>query len=958
MIRRKLAFFITLNSYVQAIVSGIPPLLLPKAKDKPINSLIAYGGTEQRNLPEGYTELEYIENTGTQYIDTGITDIINSEFELVAQQTELLSGYPTLLGAMENNNLFKVAFAYGSSDQFYTQVGTGSGDFSLSGIPQDTNKHTFKLVTTASSQMFTVDTTSVSTSFTTVSSTDYSLFLFARNRQGTVGNQTKQKVYSFKAKKNGILIADYIPAKRKSDNVIGMYDTVTQTFFTNAGTGDFIAGAPVEPELPAGYVRRNFIYMMNGSYLQTDLVPTYNCKIEMVAKPLTADVAFCGGRTGSVGSGILVSINNNRKFVMDAFGDSGSRYEGTNAIPIDVIYKFVFDNKVGTLYQGDTVVDTHTFTGTDNTGAALAIKGRNDSGTIYYTNGEIYLYSFRMYDNTGVLVADYIPAVKLHPLTVGFYDTVSGTFKTATAGTFAAGTEYTPTHVPTPDTPMDIWCNNGVLKGYVSATGSSTQDGTPTPTNPVEIVNYTQGNMVLRGVGTYLDSYDASTKIITRNVGVTVLDGTENISIFTSSGKTSVFLVPISATGGLGNGNPYTTYSNNFAVDTQFATSAMDDNTIWQRGDNALQFFIRCDTYDNNVAGFKQWLADQYAAGTPVIVVHPLAVSTTETWTENYYADGMQETIGIRTRNLFDDDLFLNVSGWSESGGVYSGANNTLYSAYGTATNGFPVKVKPATQYVLSYTIVDSGSVNNARFRIYYTDSSYDDGPLSGIVTTPTRYTMVSAAGKTISKVVYNYTSGSGTVSFKEVQLEEGTTATDYIAYNDSTAVAEMLLKIDSTYTDEQEIIDGTVTHKVGVKVLDGTENWQSAGNNTGVYIKLGNTGSFVAGIGYCTHSIINPNGPNVVDMNQNEFCLYPNGNMSFKNAHTTGANNTTVWANYLAAQYAAGTPIIVVYALTTSTTESVTAQPMSTTAGDNIAEITQASIDNLQLQVTYYKGA
>ncbi|MBR6838797.1 MAG: hypothetical protein IKM94_04500, partial [Alphaproteobacteria bacterium] len=198
-------------------------------------------------LPAGYTELQYIESTGTQYIDTEITDIVDSEFNLVAQQTALLDGYPTLLGAMDNGE-FKVVFAYGSSANFYTQVGSGSAGFSLSDVPQDTAKHTFKLVTAAQSQTLTIDDTSVTGSYTTVSSRTHSLYLFARNRD-SVANHTKQKVYSFSAKKNGSLIANMVPAKYVSGNTTtyGMYDTVRNKFYQNKGSGTFIAG-PVIPE--------------------------------------------------------------------------------------------------------------------------------------------------------------------------------------------------------------------------------------------------------------------------------------------------------------------------------------------------------------------------------------------------------------------------------------------------------------------------------------------------------------------------------------------------------------------------------------------------------------------------------------------------------------------------------------------------------------------------------------
>ena len=38
---------------------------------------------------------------------------------------------------------------------------------------------------------------------------------------------------------------DLIPCYRKSDDEVGMYDTVSRTFYTNAGTGTFLKGADV-----------------------------------------------------------------------------------------------------------------------------------------------------------------------------------------------------------------------------------------------------------------------------------------------------------------------------------------------------------------------------------------------------------------------------------------------------------------------------------------------------------------------------------------------------------------------------------------------------------------------------------------------------------------------------------------------------------------------------------------
>ena len=60
-------------------------------------------------------------------------------------------------------------------------------------------------------------------------------------------------------------------------------------------------------------------------------------------------------------------------------------------------------------------------------------------------------------------------------------------------------------------------------------------------------------------------------------------------------------------------------------------------------------------------------------------------------------------------------------------------------------------------------------------------------------------------------------------------------------------------------------------------------------------------------------------------------------------------------WKAWLAAQYAAGTPVIVIYPLAEETTESVTPQALSTSEGDNTITAT-ANVSPIQLEATYIK--
>ena len=183
-------------------------------------------------------------------------------------------------------------------------------------------------------------------------------------------------------------------------------------------------------------------------------------------------------------------------------------------------------------------------------------------------------------------------------------------------------------------------------------------------------------------------------------------------------------------------------------------------------------------------------------------------------------------------------------------------------------------------------------------------------------------------------------------------QFEVGESATTYEPYySGGSATAEMLLKVGD-YQDEQSVLDGEVTRKVGIKVLDGTEVWvmrtlsgkrryqillsplavapfYNALNTHGVFLNATTNGAWsIRGDSY--------------------LCFYDDGTLY---------TDVTAFRNWLADQYANGTPVIVVYPLATATTETVTAQTLNNQAGTNIVEITQASIDGLPLEVSYKAG-
>lgn len=149
-------------------------------------------------------------------------------------------------------------------------------------------------------------------------------------------------------------------------------------------------------------------------------------------------------------------------------------------------------------------------------------------------------------------------------------------------------------------------------------------------------------------------------------------------------------------------------------------------------------------------------------------------------------------------------------------------------------------------------------------------------------------------------------------------------------------------------YKDEVDIISGVVTRNVGMKVVDGTENFNTT-NGTfycGVDRKMENT------MVVCSH-FDGDVAPSTGTANLPDLSVkgHPsNARIYFRyNAITTVAD----FKAFLAAQYAAGTPVIVWYPLATPVTESITPQELSTVKGANVIDAT-SDIAPFDVSVTY----
>lgn len=183
-----------------------------------------------KGLPSEYQRLEYIENTSTAYIDCGLEPKHTFNYEI---KTNAVTGN-VVFGTFFLNDRTDYRFFCVNGNILYFDVGNNRimspqgvtlpyhakfGNYYIQDLDNETNKVT--------------GNTFGETLHGAKLSNLYLLFGY--------GN-AKGKVWLLKINDNGKPIRDFIPAKRKSDGTIGMYDLVGRKFYTSPNGVAFSGG--------------------------------------------------------------------------------------------------------------------------------------------------------------------------------------------------------------------------------------------------------------------------------------------------------------------------------------------------------------------------------------------------------------------------------------------------------------------------------------------------------------------------------------------------------------------------------------------------------------------------------------------------------------------------------------------------------------------------------------------
>lgn len=404
---------------------------------------------------------------------------------------------------------------------------------------------------------------------------------------------------------------------------------------------------------------------------------------------------------------------------------------------------------------------------------------------------------------------------------------------------------------------------------------------------------------------------------------------------------------------------------------TETGTKAQDGLRIYDANFYSKGHFIPCRRKSDSVLGMYDTVtgtfltnADtgDFTAGPDVTTPSPDNVMPI--WCNNgeikvnsqgqIYTDGTKETVevtGINLANLTADNIVIGKI-IDNSGSIPSAVNNFYYAPF--------ISIKPNTSYVVYGRTITDNKIS-AFNRICWYDknqhfisrASYELNRIGQAISPSNayyaRFTVApynSQNAITQAQILnFNWTFAEGTV---EIPYEP--------YFNGGNATAKMLLAVGD-YKDEQSVLNGAVTRNVGIKVLDGSENWNengTIGDNTHRFSLVIDSTAY-ADSSLCTHidRIIQSNAT----AQSNRPCMRFNVSGSYIFVYTTDNTTTlTQWTQFLSDQYAQGTPVTIIYPLATPTTETVTGQSLTIQAGTNVITAT-GSIDNLPLEVSYKAG-
>ena len=378
--------------------------------------------------------VRYVESTGSQYVDTGVTGRWNTKVEAQVEWLEL--GDKTLLGSGDwsdttrcfmiycNNTDGNIATALGSSPTYYGKAAWRYDNSNWTPWWQINRIYDYAAEFCATNsagecvRKVAIDGITFTNMTEKAVDSGYSMYIFGLNRKGNLASQSKARIYRLKIWQGSVdggemeLVRDLLPCIKNSR--AGLYDAKNDVILYS-GTSTGLVAADESSEVPDEFV--DYVESTGVNFIDTEVTARSGTEAEI-------EVATLHKRT--LRKGLLGAVTSENVYY-DLFHSFeakmaysyGTRLETGGSYSNGEKYYFRSSLAAGaqTLVKANYDVEPTTNTvyeGTSeaaiDTGLSLYLFGRNSNGNI--ADGGVYrLYGLKIKQD-GNLVREFKPCLK------------------------------------------------------------------------------------------------------------------------------------------------------------------------------------------------------------------------------------------------------------------------------------------------------------------------------------------------------------------------------------------------------------------------------------------------------------------------------------------------------------------------------------------------------------------
>ncbi len=425
------------------------------------------------NTPDKW--VSYVEATGSQYVNTGITGRHGTKIEARVEWMELADASFVSSRKEDWPGNGRLYFCYCQNDtgEMFTASDTGSTVSWNNGWNCRWEKNRVYSYTAEFSakdddgnavNSIVVDGLKVWSKTSAALDTGYPLFVFANNQRGSANSFSKTRCYGLKIWQDGALVRDFQPCMK--DGRAGLYDAVSQTIFYSGSATDLVCDE--NSEVPDEFVE--YVESQGDAAEAGGQLPAYVDTGVIGRSGTTAEGEFA--LLASEDKGLLGSRNgDNRFYLLQSYNGKitcgyGGHKANDRALELGRTYKVRTELAAGAQTQrlGETEASETVYSGTDaasiDTGHSLHLFACNVGGTPTWFS-KARCYGLKIWQD-GALVRDFRPCLKNG--VAGLYDDVTKRIFYSSGTPLAA------------DTRKKDKAKSVVFVEYIESDGTSTLD--------------------------------------------------------------------------------------------------------------------------------------------------------------------------------------------------------------------------------------------------------------------------------------------------------------------------------------------------------------------------------------------------------------------------------------------------------------------------------------------------